>query len=55
MDQQAALPLREYVDDVRPVTTDEICASIKALFDDTRSISEPSVALALVGLVKYAR
>ncbi len=46
---------RAYVDDVVTVTTDEICAAIKTLFDDTRSISEPAGALALAGLVKYAR
>lgn len=46
---------REYVDDVVTVTTDEICAAIKTLFDDTRSISEPAGALAIAGLVKYAQ
>mgnify|MGYP001820345571 FL=1 len=35
------------------VTTDEICASIKDIFDDTRSISEPAGALAVAGLKKY--
>ena len=44
---------REYVDEVITVTTDEICASIKDIFDDTRSITEPSGALALAGLKKY--
>ena len=46
---------RQYVDDVVTVTTDEICAAIKTLFDDTRSISEPAGALALAGLVKYTQ
>jgi threonine dehydratase len=46
---------RKYVDDVVTVTTDEICAAIKTLFDDTRSISEPAGALALAGLVKYGQ
>ncbi len=46
---------REYVDEVVTVTTDEICAAIKTLFDDTRSISEPAGALSLAGLVKYAQ
>ena len=34
-------------------TTDEICAAIKDIFDDTRSIAEPAGALALAGLKKY--
>ena len=44
---------RKYVDEVVTVTTDEICAAIKTLFDDTRSVSEPAGALALAGLIKY--
>ncbi|MBT6119949.1 threonine ammonia-lyase, biosynthetic [bacterium] len=46
--------ITQTVDDVILVTTDEICASIKDIFDDTRSIAEPSGALALAGLKKYA-
>jgi len=46
---------RKYVDEVVTVTTDEICAAIKTLFDDTRSVAEPAGALALAGLVKYAQ
>jgi len=45
---------RECVDEVITVSTDEICAAIKDLFDDTRSIAEPSGALSLAGLKKYA-
>ena len=44
---------RNYVDEVITVNTDEICAAIKDIFDDTRSITEPSGALALAGLKKY--
>jgi threonine dehydratase len=44
---------RQYVDEVITVSTDEICAAIKDIFDDTRSITEPSGALALAGLKKY--
>ncbi len=44
---------RNYVDEVITVNTDEICASIKDIFDDTRSITEPAGALALAGLKKY--
>lgn len=45
---------REVVDDIILVTTDEICAAIKDVFEDTRSILEPAGALALAGLKKYA-
>ena len=47
--------LRETVDDVMTVTTDEICAAIKDIFDDTRSIAEPAGALSVAGLKKYAQ
>lgn len=46
--------LKKTVDDVITVTTDEICAAIKDIFDDTRSIAEPAGALSLAGLKKYA-
>ena len=35
------------------VNTDEICAAIKDLFEDTRSIAEPAGALAVAGLKKF--
>jgi len=44
---------RLYVDEVITVTTDEICAAIKDIFEDTRSVSEPAGALAVAGLKKY--
>ncbi|MEH6444635.1 MAG: threonine ammonia-lyase, biosynthetic [Oceanospirillaceae bacterium] len=44
---------QQYVDDVITVETDEICAALKDIFDDTRSICEPSGALAVAGLKKY--
>jgi threonine dehydratase len=43
----------DVVDDVIQVTTDETCAAIKDVFEDTRSILEPAGALALAGLKKY--
>ncbi|MEE8056833.1 MAG: threonine ammonia-lyase, biosynthetic [Pseudomonadales bacterium] len=45
--------IRKTVDEVITATTDEICAAIKDIFDDTRSIAEPAGALALAGLKKY--
>ncbi len=44
---------RETVDDVITVSSDEICAAIMDIFDDTRSIAEPSGALAVAGVKKY--
>ncbi|WP_276195107.1 threonine ammonia-lyase, biosynthetic [Halomonas halocynthiae] len=45
--------MRDLVDGVITVNTDEICAAVKDIFDDTRAVSEPSGALALAGLKKY--
>ncbi len=44
---------RECVDQVVLVSTDEICAAIKDIYDDTRSIVEPAGALAVAGAKKY--
>jgi len=43
----------KYVDDVICVSSDEICAAIKDIFDDTRTVTEPAGALAVAGLKKY--
>lgn len=45
--------IRELVDEVVTASTDEICAAIKDVFEDTRSIAEPAGALGLAGLKKY--
>jgi threonine dehydratase len=42
------------VDEVVRVTNDEICAAIKDIFDDTRSVMEPAGALAVAGLKTWA-
>ncbi|KAI9762827.1 MAG: threonine deaminase [Chaenotheca gracillima] len=44
---------QEVVDEIIQVTTDETCAAIKDVFEDTRSIVEPAGALALAGLKRY--
>jgi threonine dehydratase len=44
---------RHYVDEVITVSTDEICAAIKDIYDDTRSITEPAGALGVAGIKKY--
>ena len=42
--------VQQTVDEVVRVTNDEICAAIKDIFDDTRSVMEPAGALAAAGL-----
>ncbi|WP_167364871.1 threonine ammonia-lyase, biosynthetic [Pseudomonas delhiensis] len=44
---------RHYVDEVITVSSDEICAAIKDIYDDTRSITEPAGALAVAGIKRY--
>jgi threonine dehydratase len=44
---------RQYVDEILLVTTDQICAAIQDIFQDTRSIAEPAGALAVAGIKKY--
>lgn len=45
--------LKDLIDDVITVTTDQICAAIKDTFEDTRAICEPAGAVSLAGLKKY--
>jgi threonine dehydratase len=45
--------LREFVDEVVTVDTDAVCAAIRDVFEDTRSIVEPAGALALAGLKRW--
>lgn len=45
---------RELVDGYAIVDTDAICAAIKDVFQDTRSVLEPAGALALAGAKQYA-
>jgi len=44
---------RDLVDEVVLVSTDQICAAIKDVFDDTRSVAEPAGALAVAGIKQY--
>jgi threonine dehydratase len=46
---------QQLVDEMITVSTDEICAAIKMGFNDTRCVLEPAGALAIAGMVKYAR
>ncbi len=45
---------QQYVDEMIVVDNDAICAAIKDVFEDTRSILEPAGALATAGLKEYA-
>jgi threonine dehydratase len=44
---------QQYVDEVMLVGTDDICAAIKDVFEDTRSIMEPAGALAIAAAKAY--
>ena len=46
---------QEYVDEMIVVDNDAICAAIKDVFEDTRSILEPAGALSLAGAKEYAK
>jgi threonine dehydratase len=46
---------RQLVDEVILVSTDAICAAIKDVFEDTRSILEPSGALSVAGAKAYVQ
>jgi threonine dehydratase len=45
--------VQQTVDEIVRVSNDEICAAIKDIFDDTRSIMEPAGALGVAGLKRY--
>jgi threonine dehydratase len=44
---------REFVDEIVTVDTDQCCAAIRDIFEDTRSIVEPAGGLAVAGAKKY--
>lgn len=44
---------RTYVDDFVQVNTDDVCAAIRDVFEDTRAIQEPAGALAVAGMKRY--
>jgi threonine dehydratase len=46
---------QQFVDEMIVVDNDAICAAIKDVFEDTRSILEPAGALAMAGLKEYAK
>lgn len=44
---------REFVDEIVTVHTDQTCAAIRDIFEDTRTVAEPAGALAVAGAKKY--
>lgn len=46
---------QQYVDEMIVVSNDAICAAIRDVFDDTRSILEPAGAMSVAGAKAYAR
>ena len=44
---------QKYVDEIITVDTDQCCAAIRDIFEDTRSIVEPAGGLAIAGAKKY--
>jgi len=47
--------VRDHVDDIVLVDTDAVCAAIKDVFQDTRSILEPAGALSIAGMKAYVQ
>lgn len=45
---------KKYVDEFITVSTDQLCAAIKQIFEDTRAIVEPAGALAVAGVNEYS-
>jgi threonine dehydratase len=51
---QITFPIvQSFVDEIVRVSNDEICAAIKEIFDDTRTIMEPAGALSVAGLRQW--
>ncbi len=45
--------VRRYVDELITVSADQMCAAVRDIFEDTRSLVEPAGALAVAGLKRY--
>ncbi len=45
---------RELVDEVITVSVDQVCAAVKAVFEELRAVAEPAGALAVAGAIQYA-
>lgn len=47
--------VRQSVDEIMLVSTDEICAAMQDIFEENRTILEPSGALAVAGIKRYVQ
>jgi threonine dehydratase len=47
--------VREYVDEIILVSTDEICSAMQDIFEENRTIVEPSGALSVAGIKRYVQ
>lgn len=45
---------QELVDEVITVGVDQVCAAVKAIFEEVRAVAEPAGALAVAGAIQYA-
>lgn len=45
----------ELMDEIITVTTDQTCAAIRDIFEETRTVVEPAGALAIAGLKRYVK
>ena len=46
---------RELMDEIITVTTDQTCAAIRDIFEETRTVVEPAGALAIAGIKRYVK
>lgn len=44
---------QQYVDEIITVETDQVCAAVRDIYEDTRSIVEPAGALGIAGMKRY--
>jgi threonine dehydratase len=46
---------RELLDGIVTVSTDQVCAAVRSIFEEVRAVAEPAGALAVAGALRYAR
>jgi threonine dehydratase len=45
---------RELLEDIVTVSTDQVCAAVRSIFEEVRAVAEPAGALAVAGAIQYA-
>jgi threonine dehydratase len=45
---------RDLLDDIIVVSTDQVCAAVRSIFEEVRAVAEPAGALSVAGALKYA-